>query len=822
MYYAKVTNVAGVPDLTLTTRPITIVIGCVATTTNFSRAVCPGDTVLFNGEVFDIPGTYSRTITATSGCDSTLVLTLSHLPLPNVNAGADQRVCAGSTVNLSASGGQSYRWSNGGTTANIQITPLTSGSLTVTVTGSNGCSKTDSVNVFVNIVPDVNPAPDQTVCNGQMTQAIPHTGTFPSTTFDGANNMPSIGLGASALNVTSIAPFTALNNGIAPVVATVTVTPKLTANGLTCIGKPDTFTITVNPSAKPNITGKLTICPGGNTILNATGGNSYLWSTGASIASLTVNTAGVYTVTATATGGCTASATAQVTAQPAPNPKIGSTGLFAVCQGDSITLSPGTFNQYLWSTGATTATIRVPSPNNLYAVTVTDINTCTATATASVTQLQKVVASIATPDTLTCLATQITLDGSGSDSGIFYTHNWSTPDGQIVSGANTLKAVVDKPGQYRLTVTGPTTTCPNTATVTVVAQNQAPSAVALTPKDVSCKGQTDGQLTVGQVSGGLAPFQYALNGDTFGTTQVFTQLLPGNYTLEVRGRNGCVLSQTFTIKEGLGLNPNLGTNRLVCPGIAAVLDAGSFAGYQWSNNQTTQVLNATTPGTYTVTVSDNKGCTGTAAVSVQHHPAVTALATATDTLTCNKSSVSIRSNGSSSGTGIVYQWSTANGNLVSGTTTGTATVDKGGSYQFIVRNSQSGCADTAQVTVVQTGKPISGLALEVTDIRCAADQNGQIVASVAGSGTQPFAYNLNGGTFQSNGRFTGLAQGAYTIAVRGADGCEALTTASIDAPDVLQVSIPAPKLLEEGATVDLQPIVSGARVPSRMLGKAAI
>lgn len=173
-----------------------------------------------------------------------------------------------------------------------------------------------------------------------------------------------------------------------------------------------------------------------------------------------MNTAGTYTVTATATGGCTATATAQVTVQPAPNPKIGTNGLFAVCQGDSITLSPGTFNQYLWSTGATTATIRVPSPSNLYTVTVTDNNTCTATATASITQLQKVVANIAIPDTLTCSSTQITLDGSGSDSGIFYTHSWSTPDGQIVSGASTLKAVVDKPGQYRLTVTGPTTTCP--------------------------------------------------------------------------------------------------------------------------------------------------------------------------------------------------------------------------------------------------------------------------------------------------------------------------------------------------------------------------
>lgn len=102
------------------------------------------------------------------------------------------------------------------------------------MTGSNGCSKTDSVNVFVNIVPDVNPAPDQTVCNGQMTQAIPHTGTWPGTTFDVLNNTPSIGLGAMATNVKHCALHRHGNNGTAPVVATVTVTAlKSTANGLT-------------------------------------------------------------------------------------------------------------------------------------------------------------------------------------------------------------------------------------------------------------------------------------------------------------------------------------------------------------------------------------------------------------------------------------------------------------------------------------------------------------------------------------------------------------------------------------------------------------
>lgn len=167
--------------------------------------------------------------------------------------------------------------------------------------------------------------------------------------------------------------------------------------------------------------------------------------------------------------------------------------------------------------------------------------------------------------------------------------------------------------------------------------------------------------------------------------------------------------------------------------------------------------------------------------------------------------------GSSSGAGIVYQWSTLNGHFVSGATTNTATVDKGGTYQLIVRNSQSGCADTALITAVQTGKPVSGIALETKDAQCAADQNGQIVVGAVGSGTQPFTYSLNGGAFQNSNSFTGLKPDVYVVTVRGADGCQRQANTVIDAPDVLRVSIPVPGLLAEGATVDLEPVVSGAQ-----------
>src|SRR5690606_20711630 len=86
-------------------------------------------------------------------------------PIPVVNAGVDQTVCAGSTVTLTASGATSYAWSNG-VSQGVAFIPAT-GSTTYTVTGTSlGCSSTDQVVVTVNPNPVVNAGTDQSVCTG--------------------------------------------------------------------------------------------------------------------------------------------------------------------------------------------------------------------------------------------------------------------------------------------------------------------------------------------------------------------------------------------------------------------------------------------------------------------------------------------------------------------------------------------------------------------------------------------------------------------------------------------------------------------------------
>jgi len=813
------------PDTAANTTPAVNLSICVGSTTMLSALgegiigwydAPTGGKYLGGGEQFTTPVLNATTTfyAQDSTCTASKVrraFLVTVNPLPPADAGPNQRICSGSSVTLTASGGQAYQWDDGSTNASLQITPQTSGFKFVTVTDANGCTAKDSVRVDVNLVPDVNPEGDKTVCNGQMTPLIQHSSNTPGAKFDGTNDTPSIGLAASGTDVDKIVPFTAINAGTNPVIATLTVTPKLTQSGLTCFGKPDTFTITVNPSPKPQIAGNLAFCTGKSTTLTASGGNTYTWNTGASGANLNVNTAGTYTLTATSALDCTATATAQVTELASPSPQL-SPNPYAVCKGDSLTLNPGTFNQYLWSTAATTPTLKVPSTVAVYTVTVTAANTCTATATASVTELPLLGVAIAQPDTLTCAAAQVVLDGSGSAGGPFIAYVWSTANGQIVGGANTNKATVSKPGDYKLVVSGPAQTCPATATITVVENKNAPTAVALTAQNAGCQGQNDGRVIIGAVSGGTGPFAFSLNGGTFMSVDTFKNLAPGNYTLTVRGSNGCSSTQTFSIQDGLSISPALGSDRLVCPGTSVTLDAGNFTGYQWSGGQTSAMITVTAPGTYTVTVSDNKGCTGTDVVNVQNYPAMLAQAAAPEPLTCNKAQVVLSNSGSSSGPGVQYQWTTSNGNIVSGANSSSPTVNEGGDYQVLVTNSQTSCTATATVQVTESGEQITGLELQVGNVKCAGEQNGQITVTPASNGASPFDYSIDGAIFQPSSTFAGLKAGQYTITVQGADGCEAMLSATVTAPPAFSVSIPSPPgLLQEGQSFTLKPKVSGGQ-----------
>jgi hypothetical protein len=131
------------------------------------------------------------------------------------------------------------------------------GNFTITNSNTTCTSLPLPLTLTINPIPDVAPVGSQAVCNNAATTAINFSGTVPGTSFDWVNSDPTIGIGASGSG--DIGSFIATNTDPAlPVVAVLTVTPSY----LGCVGTPQVFSITVNPTPSVDATANQTYCNG--------------------------------------------------------------------------------------------------------------------------------------------------------------------------------------------------------------------------------------------------------------------------------------------------------------------------------------------------------------------------------------------------------------------------------------------------------------------------------------------------------------------------------------------------------------------------------
>ncbi|MGI9160274.1 MAG: hypothetical protein ACR2K1_11050, partial [Saprospiraceae bacterium] len=279
-----------------------------------------------------------------------------------------------------------------------------------------------------NQIPTVNTVPNQNLCNGVPAQ-ITFSGNNPAATYSWTNDNPAIGLSASGTGSLSFNPT---NTGNAPITATLSVTPSAGS----CTGVAKTFTITVNPGPTAQISGTPGFCPGGTTSLTASGGTGFAWNTLENTTSITVNTAGTYTVTVTSANGCTDAESVQVQAFAAPPAAI--SGPSSFCTGESAALTASGGASYAWSTGASTAAITVTAADT-YTVTVTDANGCTGTAASTVSEVTSLAVTIG-GDTELCAG-----EGTTLSAGVNVSYLWST-------GSTSQAISVTSAGTYTVTV----------------------------------------------------------------------------------------------------------------------------------------------------------------------------------------------------------------------------------------------------------------------------------------------------------------------------------------------------------------------------------
>jgi len=220
-----------------------------------------------------------------------------------------------------------------------------------------------------------------------------------------------------------------------------------------------------------------------------------------------------------------------------------------------------------------------------------------------------------------CSGDNAVLDAGGS----FTAYAWS--DGVSIIG-NTQTLTVTNPGLYLLTVTD-ANGCQGQATTTVVVDPLPMPTITVT--ETSGTTANDGTICTGDVAvldAGMFS-SYVWSTSPTDTDQTLSVTTGGTYTVSVTDGNGCIGTAEFTITENalptptVAINETSGTNNndgILCAGDNATLDAGVFTSYVWSTSptDTDQTLVVDAPGTYTVTVTDSNGCTGTGEATISN------------------------------------------------------------------------------------------------------------------------------------------------------------------------------------------------------------
>ncbi len=332
--------------------------------------------------------TATYTVTPKSGsCDgATFQVVVTVNPSPKVifsDADNKQTLCSGATsdaVNLSSvtTGDVAFSW-----TANVPtgITgTITTGNNTIpaqtlsnstnipldviytanaTLNNAGACPGRDfAYKITVNPVAKANTVSNIKLCNNEQSTIITFGSNVTGTTYKWDNDNASIGLAATGNG--NLPVFTATNTGIAPIIATITVTP--TANG--CEGTKSTFTITINPTPTVNKPADQTVCNGFKTTdINFTGNiatTTYNWTNDKPTIGLAATGNGNITAfTAVNTG--TAAITATITVTPVDGCS-GTPKTFTITVNPSPAVNFSIQNQTICS-GGTTNTVNLSSPS---------------------------------------------------------------------------------------------------------------------------------------------------------------------------------------------------------------------------------------------------------------------------------------------------------------------------------------------------------------------------------------------------------------------------------------------------------------------------
>ena len=586
----------------------------------------PGNTVVGANVTLNPTITGPYTITANNGAciSSTITQNVVVDPGPTMTVTpsiSTASICAGTSTVIIATSSVApitYSWNTGATTSSISVTPSVTTSYTVYGTKvSTGCISSSVTNIFVFPQPTITLS---SFVNVTATSSICVGGTITGV---------ASGAGVGGTYTWMPGNLNGTPQTLSPIVTTTYIVTGTSASGctntaqrtITVVPNP-TLTATANPTA---------ICLGAASTLSASGSTSYLWSTSAITASISVTpiTVGtsVYTVTGS-TAGCTGSITVSVTVNPLPVVTAVASPT-SICPGGSAILTGGGGSTSLWNTGATTATISVfPITTTGYTVTGTSVFGCTSSAAVTLT-VNPIPTILLTPASASiCVGGSISIGASGAS-----TYTWLP--GNLNGTPQTLSPTVTT----IYTVTGTSASgCTNTAqrTITVVPN---PTITATATPTAICLGAASTLSASGSTS-------YLWSTTAITASISVTPITVGTSVYTVTGTTaGCSGSTTVSVTVNpLPVVTAIASPTSICPGGSAILTGGGGSTYLWNPGGATTntiVVSPTVTTGYTVTGTSVFGCTSTAAVTLSVNPTPTIVLTPASASICAGGSISI-------------------------------------------------------------------------------------------------------------------------------------------------------------------------------------
>lgn len=686
--------------------------------------------------------------------------------------GSNINICNGSSQVLNAEvaiPGATYQWFLN----NIAISGATGSTYTATQAGV--------YSVQVNVPGTTCPGTAQITVNvlplpQALDTSLSQCSLSPTATFNLTSAQASISntVGATFSYYNNLADAIAgntntINNTTAYTSANTTIYVKVTGGQCSDIAE---LQLIVNPTpATPTIAASaLVICGNGSVTLTSNFSAGNTWSTGETTQTITVSTAGTYTLT-NSNGICT-SAPASITIASNPNPNLQITGNNFFCTGSSTVLTvsgTGTGITYLWSNGITTPALTV-NTSGTYTVTATTSGGCQFQQSVTVSEFpvpnvqNAVLSACSVTGTFTFDLTSAQPNISTS-SGVTFTYYTSLADANAGNTNN---------------ITNPTSHNSGTAIIYVRVSNgncfkiaELQLNVGITPTPVISQsapaicGTTPVTLTSNYATGNVW--------STGATTQSIIVSTPGTYTLTVTNGNCTSSPVSLIILQNADPNLNITGNLTFCQGSTTTLTAnvtGTGYTFLWSNGSTAQTTTVNTAGTYNVTVTTPAGCQYTDSVTVTMDAPININITQPSQITCTNPSITINAANSTFQTGATIQWTTSGGgNIVSGANTLTPVVNEGGNYTLTITNNfGNNCSQQSTVTVIENNLP-PVISLASNDMNICVGESVTLTAS----GAQTYTWTGLSGTGNTQ-VVAPTSTTTYTVTGVGANGCLGNTT----------------------------------------------